>query len=1107
MRLLYTTHEGRLKWTEDLIGDVPEYAILSHTWKHGEEVTFYDLESLGQEADIGAQRKEGYQKIRFCAQQAKKDGLSYFWIDTCCIDKSNSTELQEAINSMFRWYQNAKICYVYLTDVKDGASGGDGDDKVEALKKSRWFTRGWTLQELLAPSSVDFFSSDGMKLGTKESLKDVVHQITRLPVEALTGRSLSTFRINDRFSWAQDRQTTRGEDSAYCLLGIFGIYMPLIYGEGRENALRRLRNKVERFGRLPNWLTAPDPSINQYQSSKQRQADTGIWFLESNTFDKWTHHAASRLWLYGIPGCGKTILSSTVIEHMLHYCHADVRLATAYFYFDFSDSQKQNPGLMLRSLIGQLLPRMQSVPEILGEVLISENMGQQPSLYVLLDIFRQIVAEISQVYIILDALDECSQRPELFEILTAMDQWGLLNLHILMTSRKERDIEEALMSFFNEEHTLSLESAIVDEDIRRYVKHRLSEDPSLRKWRKDATIMQDIECALVSGARGMYGISPQHGSSRRLTDFIGFDGSLANLSHWLSVAIEQTYDRMLCRISDQDFKYARRILQWLSCSVRPLYIEEIAEIIAIDVQRDPAFDSNEVLEDPFEALKICPSLLTTLVIQSKSDLRVKRIVFTLAHYSVQEYLLSDRLKQGTAKLYSMRETACHAEISRSCLRYFIQLYQPGGPSVHELKTAARADYPAPPPVYEFKGAALTNYSAQFWDYHLRRAGEEMNSLSNLAITLLSTDNTAYLAWLSFRALNNIYFSVEEPAGPLYCATHMGLSAVVQSLLEAGADPNRRLKDGLDTPLYLAILRGHATVVKILLDAGADVDYNGVYSDIGRGLYIASLHGHARIVKMLLDRVATINASVPVRVYADALLAATDYDQQHIVQLLLEYGVVKLRLTGDAPDPKTSVMSGRSSIVRCIQKAASQGRSEALGVLLTHGADSNATDAVGRTCLHIASQYGYFEVTKLLLGTNTNLNVVDNDGRTALNLASINADAQTVELLLVKGAHQGIADKDGRTPLIAACARGMVEVTRILLNHGAELTLADTQGRTALQLACAAGFLEVIKLLLEVGAHANITDEVGKTPLNDAAQNGMITVGEEPTSFSMYSRPS
>ena len=249
MRLLHIASDGRLRWAKECIGNekVPDYAILSHTWGE-QEVIFDDLKNLDSAEDIGARSKAGWDKIRFCAQQTKRDGLDHFWVDTCCIDKSNSQELQEAINSMFRWYQNAEKCYVYLSDVKCNTPNAEdelGRRWKPVFRKSRWFTRGWTLQELLAPASVSFYSKEGVQLGDKQSLRDTIHEITGIPVEALSGSRLSDFSVEDRFSWAGRRQTTREEDLAYSMLGIFGACMPLIYGEGRWSAFRRLRKVID----------------------------------------------------------------------------------------------------------------------------------------------------------------------------------------------------------------------------------------------------------------------------------------------------------------------------------------------------------------------------------------------------------------------------------------------------------------------------------------------------------------------------------------------------------------------------------------------------------------------------------------------------------------------------------------------------------------------------------------------------------------------------------------------------------------------------------------------------------------------------------------------
>src|SRR5881275_701533 len=147
--------------------------------------------------------KAGYNKIRFCGEQARRDGLRYFWVDTCCIDKSNNNELSEAINSMFRWYRDAAKCYVYLSDVSQPALDANDEFNLRPwesdFRKSRWFTRGWTLQELLGPGSVEFFSQERRRLGDKSSLEQLIHEITGIPNSALQGVPLSQFSVKDRF--------------------------------------------------------------------------------------------------------------------------------------------------------------------------------------------------------------------------------------------------------------------------------------------------------------------------------------------------------------------------------------------------------------------------------------------------------------------------------------------------------------------------------------------------------------------------------------------------------------------------------------------------------------------------------------------------------------------------------------------------------------------------------------------------------------------------------------------------------------------------------------------------------------------------------------------
>ncbi|KAH9898914.1 HET-domain-containing protein [Xylariomycetidae sp. FL2044] len=216
----------------------PPYAILSHTWNEG-EVSFHEIQNV----DDTIRAKAGYAKICGFVAKAREDGFRYVWIDTCCIDKKSSAELSESINSMYNWYKAASVCYAYLVDVPASYYHSSEDEQKSLLSKSRWFTRGWTLQELLAPRTVEFYAVDWSEIGTKASMCDVLAEITRIPTYYLIGNCFHHAPVAIRMSWAATRITTRVEDEAYSLMGLFNVNMPLIYGEGKK-AFRRLQEEV-----------------------------------------------------------------------------------------------------------------------------------------------------------------------------------------------------------------------------------------------------------------------------------------------------------------------------------------------------------------------------------------------------------------------------------------------------------------------------------------------------------------------------------------------------------------------------------------------------------------------------------------------------------------------------------------------------------------------------------------------------------------------------------------------------------------------------------------------------------------------------------------------
>ena len=249
--------------------EAPKYAILSHTWTSDEEVSYQEANRITSDPDHPAAARLGYRKILDTCRKAKSHGYSYVWIDTCCIDKTSSAELSEAINSMFRWYTEAAVCYVYLADLPESSSWR------ESFGNCRWFTRGWCLQELLAPSgdNLRFYDKSWKFVGTKAELKLDIARITGIGEDVLAGtRLLRMIPIARRMSWAAKRNTTRAEDKAYCLLGIFDVNMPMLYGEGERSFMRLQEEIILRSNDL-SIFCAKD---NDIPRSNSRQEGRGI---------------------------------------------------------------------------------------------------------------------------------------------------------------------------------------------------------------------------------------------------------------------------------------------------------------------------------------------------------------------------------------------------------------------------------------------------------------------------------------------------------------------------------------------------------------------------------------------------------------------------------------------------------------------------------------------------------------------------------------------------------------------------------------------------------------------------------------------------------------
>jgi hypothetical protein len=266
---------------KEFIGQVPPYAILSHTWSE-EEVLYCDIGALT------AQSKEGYPKLVGCCSKAAEDGFEWVWVDTCCIDKSSSAELSEAINSMYKWYQKATVCYAYLQDVTIETCTSTDIFPITEFGRSRWFTRGWTLQELIAPQVVELCSKEWTVIGTKKSLASSIETATGIPITVLRGSHPSSYNVAERMSWASARTTTREEDMAYCLLGLFDVNIPLLYGEGARSFIRlqeQILRQEEDYSMFAWTLQQDNPIADSKTSS------TGFLAWSPSQFSKSSLHA------------------------------------------------------------------------------------------------------------------------------------------------------------------------------------------------------------------------------------------------------------------------------------------------------------------------------------------------------------------------------------------------------------------------------------------------------------------------------------------------------------------------------------------------------------------------------------------------------------------------------------------------------------------------------------------------------------------------------------------------------------------------------------------------------------------------------------------------
>jgi hypothetical protein len=672
MRLLQRISNEVLRLTskfED--GDtIPAYAILSHTWgADADEVTYEDLISgVGRD-------KPGYEKIRFCGEQAWNDGLEYFWIDTCCINKNNKAELSHSIMSMFRWYQKAARCYVYLPDVsvpnaksnaefivphEEATNFHEESRKLSWMfdfRESRWFTRGWTLQELLAPKSVEFFSKEKWRLGDRSSLGQQIHEITGIPILALQGTALSHFSVQERLSWKMDRKTKLGEDGAYSLLGLFDVHIAPVYGEGAEGAFRRLHDEIHKTQKCIRDIRLRDP-----RDDKKRIEDTkgGLlhdsyrWIVKNTSFQQWQNDAQSRLlWIKGDPGKGKTMLLCGIINELQKSMDGAL---VSYFFCQATDARINSATTVLRGLLYMLTSQQ---PRLLSHVRKRYDDAEDRALFedanawvVLTEIFASVLHDPSLpvTYLIIDALDECATDMSKLLDFIAKHSSTASRIKWLVSSRNWPSIEKQLERANNKVRlSLELNADFIADAVSKFVDEKVSRLTHDKKY--DEQTRNAVAGYLVSNAndtflwvalvcQGLEQTSKRH-VLRKLETF--------------PPGLSSLYNRMMQQIiGSDDAEVCMRILATTVLAHRPFTLEEISALIN---DLEDFSDDADMLQ---EIISLCGSFLTLregtiyLVHQSAKDFILAEAaedVFPLGHSNVHQLIFSESVKIMTRDLH------------------------------------------------------------------------------------------------------------------------------------------------------------------------------------------------------------------------------------------------------------------------------------------------------------------------------------------------------------------------------------------------------------------------------------------------------------------------
>ncbi|KAM0271628.1 hypothetical protein ACHAQH_009035, partial [Verticillium albo-atrum] len=859
---------------------------------------------------------------------------------------------------------------------------------------------------------------------------------------------------------------------------------------------------------MRRWVLGQQPSNERYEDSRRKRLpSTCEWVLTQRAFMDWVSSDLllgmnKILWIYGRPGCGKTVLCSRIVEHLSAIPDTPV----AHFFFSSDHESRDDPYIIMRSWVSQLESHPASQPEVsrLVHQKWMTTQDQVATRATVTQLLHEALHARPGCYLIVDGLDECTALADssssVARFLEDVKNAITPATRVLVVSREEPEIRQALrVGAASRVTEYQISSEDVHDDITAF--SRSIVDRKLPNKNED--VRESLSKTMTDRCEGQFLWLKMQEESLE-TDMNS--RHLQRVLESTPTGLNHIYERNWAKIENS----ARRdravaLLRWAAFALRPLTVGEITEAVLI-VEEDEDLLADELpdaVDDDYinkGILKLCAPLLEVRRPGPESAPRTRTV--HLAHFTIRQFLMG-RLPAGSIlqdeALHLSNERVQNTILARSCL-WYVQCRKTwqDGANIHGSPFQT----------------ALRDYAAASWHAHVK-SGLLLEQHPDTMERVLRFMSEAHFCWDAWRKWLDIHDEEEKqeaedeevPPGPCYYALKLGLDAVAFCHIRKFG-PGRSVNGAGRSVLDLCCAQGNVEFAEMILDAGVDIETK---AGTGRTpLYSASRHGQSRLVQTLLERGARVDVMnrygwTPVNLAADgghvevvkqlvangADFRAADNDGWTTVNYAANNGHLEVVMFLVEKDADITIANNDGWTT--VHGAANNNHLDVVKFLVEKGADIMVVDKFGWTPVNAAADNGHLEVVKFLVEKSIDITVANNDGWTPVHAAADNGHLDVVKFLVEKGADIMVASNDGWTPVHGAARNGNLALIKFLVDKGADVMAVTKDGWTAVHGAVRNGHLDVVKFLVDKGADITVVGKDGWTPVNNAAASGHLDI--------------